>query len=157
MSKDQSGKHAFHSVFSRHFLFFSSRTKNAFFPSLSFFLDRSGYYKKRKFDLIDQIVAEDVQPPSQPAHDVHPPSTSMQVINLVPNEVLGKKKCITPLKIYVGCNIYIEVKEYKKNLYVGLSKEEEGVVRNRFNFSLDQLEKVEEALNILKNHVRNST
>ena len=80
----------------------------------------------------------------------------MQVINLAPNEVLGKKKTISPLKIYVGCNIYIEIKEYKKNLYIGLSKEEEGAVRNRYNIGLEQLDKVEEALNILKKHVRSS-
>ena len=135
------------------FLFFSSLIKT---PSLSFFLDRSGYYKKRKFDVIDQLVSEDVQPPPQAACDVNPLSTSMQVINLSPNEVLGKKKSISPLKIYVGSNIYIEIKEYKKNLYIGFSKEEEGAVRNRFNIGLELLDKVEEALNVLKNHVRTS-
>ena len=155
MSGDQSGKHVFHLVSSLHFCFSLLALKHFFFFFV-FFLDRSGYYKKCKFDVIDKLVSEDVQPAPQAARDVNPPSTSMQLINLVPNEVLGKKKCISPLKIYVGNNIYVEVKEYKKNFYVGFSKEEDGTIRNRFNIALEQLDKVEEALNILKEYVRNS-
>ena len=75
--------------------------------------------------------------------------------NLVPNEVLSKRKSVTPLRIYVGNNIFVQVKEYKKTLYIGFSKKEDGVSRNRFNIALEQLDKVE-ALQILKEHVRTS-
>lgn len=84
------------------------------------------------------------------------PSPTIRIVNLAPNETLGRIRSVTPIKIYIGNNLYIEVKEFRKSLYVGFFKEEEGTVKNRFNFVLSQMEKVEEAFQVIKHHVKNS-
>ena len=77
----------------------------------------------------------------------------MKIFNLAPHEIV-KKKSVTPIKIYAGNSIYIELKEWKKKIYVGLSQEEEGAVRNRFNIEIDHFDKVEEALAIIKDQLK---
>ena len=63
---------------------------------------------------------------------------------------------VAPLKIYAGNSIFVEIKEWMKKLYIGFSKEEVGAVRNRFNIEMDHFQKVEEALGIIKDHLRSS-
>ena len=80
----------------------------------------------------------------------------MKVINIAENEVFTKKKSVPPVKVYTGSNIFMEVKDFKKILYIGLYKQEDGAIRNRFNFPMSHLPKIEEALAQLKEHVRSS-
>ena len=97
-----------------------------------------------------------MEPNATSRHDVQQASTStapVKIVNLAPHEIV-KKKAITPIKIYTGNAIYLELKEWKKKIYIGFSKEEEGAVRNRFNFEFDHFGKIEEALEIIKDHVR---
>lgn len=79
-------------------------------------------------------------------------------MNLAPNEGLSTTRWAPPIKIYLGSNLYMETKEFRRNLYVGLYKTdgESGEVKNRLNFPLTQIEKVEEALKEIKEHVRDN-
>ena len=97
-----------------------------------------------------------MEPSAANRHDVQQASTSaapVKIVNLAPHEIV-KKKAISPIKIYTGNAIYLELKEWKKKIYIGFSKEEEGAVRNRFNFEFEHFGKIEEALAIIKDHVR---
>ena len=120
-----------------------------FFLRFLFSLDRSTIYKKRKIDLDASLEFE--QGSSSTCEEQ--PSSEPSIINLCPNEHLGKNRPIPPITIYAGSNIFIELKEYRKNLYLGLYKEEDKVIKNRFNFPLSQMDKVEEAFRIIKEHV----
>ena len=75
------------------------------------------------------------------------------MINLAPHEIV--KKSVSPIKIYAGNSTYIKLTEWKKKIYLGFSKEEEGAVRNRFNIEIDHFDKIEEALGIIKEHLKN--
>ena len=95
---------------------------------------------------------DDVEPNTASRHDIQQTSTSPASV-IAPHEIV-KKKAISPIKIYTGNSIYLELKEWKKKIYIGFSKEKEGVVRNRFNFEFEHFGKIEEALAIIKDHVR---
>ena len=99
------------------------------------------------------MTLDDVEPASVTRRDTQQASTSVKIVNLAPHEIV-RKKAITPIKIYAGNSIYLELKKWKKKAYIGLSKEEEGAVRNRFNFEFEHFDKVEEALAIIKDHVK---
>ena len=57
----------------------------------------------------------------------------------------------------VGTNIYIELKEYRKTLYSGLYKQEDKVIKNRFNFAVSQLCKIEEGFDVIKEHLHKNS
>lgn len=76
-------------------------------------------------------------------------------INLAANEGIHKQRSVPPVKVYIGQNLFIEIKEFRKTLYVGFYKEENDVIKNRLNFPISQLEKVEEGLQAIKDHVIN--
>ena len=99
------------------------------------------------------MTLDDVELATSTRRDMQQASTSVKIVNLAPHEIV-KKKSITPIKIYADNSIYIELKEWKKKIYIGLCKEEEGAVRNRFNFEIDHFDKVEEAVAIIKEHVK---
>ena len=86
-----------------------------------------------------------------------PPSSEPAIINLAPNENLGKNREVPPIKIYVGANIYIELNEYRKTLYVGLYKQEDKVIKNRFNFAVSQLCKIEEGFAVIKENLHKNS
>ena len=67
-----------------------------------------------------------------------------------------EKKTVPPVKIYTGSNVFIELKDFRKTLYIGFYKQADGAIRNRFNFPMSRLPKIEEALALLKDHVRSS-
>ena len=119
-------------------LFFLNRLKLKHL--FSYFLDRPVYYKKRKFDDIDQLTQEDIDPGPSARRDIQHAPTPARVINLAPNEIV-KRKSVAPLKIYAGNSIFIEIKEWKKKLCIGYSKEEEGADRNGSNIEMDHFEK----------------
>ena len=68
------------------------------------------------------------------------PSSEPAIINLPPNESLGRNRTVPPIKIYVGANFYIKVKEYQKTLHIGLFKEEK-VIKKDLIFRCDAIEK----------------
>ena len=106
-------------------------------------------------ELDEPAIVDEVKPgPSTLNTEVSIPA--VKIINIAENEVFAGKKSVPPVKVYTGCNIFIEVKEFKKTLYCGLYKQEDGAVRNRFNFPMSHLPKIEEALAVLKDHVRSS-
>ena len=66
-------------------LFFFRRLKHCF-PSFS---DRPIYYKKRKFDEIEQVTLDDMETGPPTRRDMQHASTSVKIINLAPYEIVG--------------------------------------------------------------------
>lgn len=78
-----------------------------------------------------------------------------RIVNLAPNEDISRAGWVPPLRIYLGNQLYAETKEFRKSLYIGFYKTDpqSGDIKNRFNFPMAQLEKVEEAFKVIKAHV----
>ena len=51
----------------------------------------------------------------------------------------------------------MELKEYRTTLYVGLFKQEDKVIKNRFNSAESQLEKIEEGFAVIKEHLHKNS
>lgn len=155
---------------------------NTFFSFFSFSLpDRPRYYKKRKFnDLEEEFIPTPSATSDDPRAGFHEnrrtneakvltdefgagpsrqsnePSATVRFVNLASNEALVRRRSVPPIKVYTGNSIYLEVKEFRKQLYVGFFKEEAGLIKNRFNFPMTHLDKVEEGFRVIKEHVENS-
>ena len=125
--------------------------------AFSLFTDGAAFYKKRRFNDLDMHACLVDEYRAGPSSANAVASIAMaKVINLAPNDILAKKRFVTPLKVYASNNIFLEVKEFRKAMHIGLFKEEDGVVRNNFNFGMNQPDKMEEAFSVLKDYVRSS-
>lgn len=107
--------------------------------------NRDRFFKKGRVDELSDC--------GEGTSDSQPP---IRMINLAQNECLIQRRSVPPIIVYVGNQLFLEVKEFKKKLYAGLYKEVDGSIRNRFNFPLAQIEKVEEGFKVLKDHVKDS-
>ncbi|GFT61838.1 uncharacterized protein TNCV_4914451 [Trichonephila clavipes] len=64
-------------------------------------------------------------------------------------------KLLAPYSVYIGKGVCLEVKDFRKTLYLGFVKSnEENEVKNRFNLHVDQIPVLLEGLEHIQQHLK---
>ncbi|KAG8176397.1 hypothetical protein JTE90_022067 [Oedothorax gibbosus] len=73
-------------------------------------------------------------------------------LNLSASELPGGSKQTLPpppYSIYLGSDIVVEIKPFKKEHYLGFSKNVDGEIKNRFNINVKQIHTVKRAIDAM--------
>ncbi|GFS56103.1 uncharacterized protein TNCV_3699912 [Trichonephila clavipes] len=64
-------------------------------------------------------------------------------------------KLLAPYSVYIGKGVCLEVKDFRKTLYLGFVKSnEKNEVKNRFNLHVDQIPVLLEGLEHIQQHLK---
>lgn len=75
-------------------------------------------------------------------------------LNLSSSDVPLAKPTLEPYSIYIGSDIVLEVKPFKKEYYLGFYKNVDGNITNRFNINIKQIQTVRKAIETIMEYCR---
>ncbi|KAG8161379.1 hypothetical protein JTE90_008144 [Oedothorax gibbosus] len=75
-------------------------------------------------------------------------------LNLSKTDLPGASKAtLPPYSIYLGSDIVVEVKAFKKEHYLGFYKNVDGEIKNRFNVNVKQIHTLKRAIDAMIEHL----
>ncbi|KAG8185569.1 hypothetical protein JTE90_007970 [Oedothorax gibbosus] len=74
-------------------------------------------------------------------------------VDLNLGEAAVPRVALPPYSIYLGSDILLEVKPFKKEFYLGFSKNVDGEVKNRFNVNIKMIRTVKRAIDAVIEHL----
>ncbi|KAG8198222.1 hypothetical protein JTE90_015318 [Oedothorax gibbosus] len=77
-------------------------------------------------------------------------------LNVSTSELPGGSTNTPPYSIYLGSDIVVEVKPFKKEHYLGFSKNVEGEIKNRFNINVKQIRTLKRAIDAMIEHLESN-
>ncbi|GBO31996.1 hypothetical protein AVEN_268382-1 [Araneus ventricosus] len=71
------------------------------------------------------------------------------------SDAATSSKLATPYSVYIGKGVCLELKDFRKSLYLGFIKtNEKSEIKNRFNFHVDQIPVLLEGIAHIQEHLK---
>jgi len=78
-------------------------------------------------------------------------------LNLSSSELPAvSKPTLPPYSIYLGADIVVEVKPFKKEHYIGFYRNIDGDIKNRFNINVKQIRTLKRAIETMMEHLESN-